>query len=103
MPVKHLNIWRKYLPDVMYVNIYGPTEITCNCTYYIVDRDFQPGDVLPMGKAFPNEKVFLLDEEDHLVTEKRINGEILCGRKCACTWLLQKSWNRQRRHLFRTH
>ena len=29
-----------------------------------------------MGKAFPNEKVFLLDEEDHLVTEKRINGEI---------------------------
>lgn len=56
MPVKHLNIWRKYLPDVMYVNIYGPTEITCNCTYYIVDREFQPGDVLPMGKAFPNEK-----------------------------------------------
>ena len=42
MPVKHLNIWRKYLPDVMYVNIYGPTEITCNCTYYIVDREFQP-------------------------------------------------------------
>ena len=58
------------------LNIYGPTEITCNCTYYIVDRDFEPGDVLPMGKAFPNEKVFLLDEEDHLVTEKRINGEI---------------------------
>lgn len=61
MPVKHLNIWRKYLPEVMYVNIYGPTEITCNCTYYIIDREFQPGDVLPMGKAFPNEKVFLLD------------------------------------------
>ena len=76
MPIKHLNIWRKYLPDTMFVNIYGPTEITCNCTYYIVDRDFEPGDVLPMGKAFPNEKVFLLDEEDHLVTEKRINGEI---------------------------
>ena len=52
MPIKHLNIWRKYLPDTMFVNIYGPTEITCNCTYYIVDRDFEPGDVLPMGKAF---------------------------------------------------
>ena len=48
MPVKHLNIWRKYLPDTMYVNIYGPTEITCNCTYYVVNREFQPGDVLPM-------------------------------------------------------
>ena len=38
MPIKHLNIWRKYLPDAMFVNIYGPTEITCNCTYYIIDR-----------------------------------------------------------------
>ena len=85
MPVKHLNIWRKYLPDVMYVNIYGPTEITCNCTYYIVDREFQPGDVLPMGKAFPNEKVFLLDEEDKLITEKNKNGEL-----CTCTGILQK-------------
>ena len=76
MPVKHLNIWRKYLPDTMYVNIYGPTEITCNCTYYVVNREFQPGDVLPMGKAFPNEKVFLLDEENHLVEEKNQNGEV---------------------------
>ena len=76
MPVKHLNIWRKYLPDVMYVNIYGPTEITCNCTYYIIDREFQPGDVLPMGKAFPNEKVFLLDEENLLITEKNKTGEL---------------------------
>ena len=76
MPVKHLNIWRKYLPDTMFVNIYGPTEITCNCTYYIVDREFEPGDVLPMGKAFPNEKVFLLDEENHLITKPGINGEL---------------------------
>ncbi|MDO5361047.1 MAG: amino acid adenylation domain-containing protein [Eubacteriales bacterium] len=76
MPVKHLNIWRKYLPDVMYVNIYGPTEITCNCTYYIIDREFQPGDVLPMGKAFPNEKVFLLDEKNRLITEKNKTGEL---------------------------
>ena len=76
MPVKQLNIWRKYLPDTMYVNIYGPTEITCNCTYYVVNREFQPGDVLPMGKAFPNEKVFLLDEENHLVEEKNQNGEV---------------------------
>lgn len=76
MPIKHLNIWRKYLPETMFVNIYGPTEITCNCTYYIVDREFQPGDVLPMGKAFPNEKVFLLDDEDKLVTEAGVNGEV---------------------------
>ena len=32
MPVKHLNLWRQALPDALYVNLYGPTEITCNCT-----------------------------------------------------------------------
>lgn len=76
MPIKHLNQWKTYIPDAMYVNLYGPTEITCNCTYYVVDREFQPGDVLPMGRAFPNEKVFLLDEEERLVTEPGKNGEV---------------------------
>ena len=76
MPVKHLNLWRQALPDALYVNLYGPTEITCNCTYYIVDRDFQPGEMLPIGQAFPNEKVFLLDEENGLVTEPGKMGEI---------------------------
>ena len=69
MPVKHLNIWKKYLPEAMYVNVYGPTEITCNCTYHIIDREYEPGENLPIGKPFPNEKVFLLDEEDREVTK----------------------------------
>lgn len=76
MPIHHLNIWRSYLPDAMYVNLYGPTEITCNCTYYIVDREFAPGDVLPIGKPFQNEKVFLLDEDDKLVEQPNVRGEI---------------------------
>ncbi len=74
MPVKQLNIWRKYLPEAKYVNLYGPTEITCNCMYYEVDREFSPGETLPLGKPFPNERVFLLDEEDHLVTEPGKEG-----------------------------
>ena len=76
MPIRHLNYWREHLPQAMYVNLYGPTEITCNCTYYILDREFGAGDRLPIGKAFPNEKVFLLDEEDHEVTEPGKEGEI---------------------------
>lgn len=79
MPVKHLNIWRENIPEAMYVNLYGPTEITCNCAYYIVDREFQPGDVLPMGKAFKNEKVFLLDEDNKLITQSNKNGELCVG------------------------
>lgn len=76
MPVKHLNYWKEYLPDALYVNLYGPTEITCNCTYYILDREFAEDELLPIGGAFPNERVFLLDEEDRPVTEPGILGEI---------------------------
>ncbi len=86
MPIKQLNIWRKYLPDAMYVNLYGPTEITCNCTYYVLDsrREYALDEVIPAGKAFENETVFLLDAEDHLVpqTDTTGEGEICVGGTC---------------------
>ncbi|MDO4307214.1 MAG: amino acid adenylation domain-containing protein [Eubacteriales bacterium] len=64
MPIKVLNYWREKLPDAMYVNLYGPTEITCNCSYYVVDREFNLDETLPIGKAFPNTEIFLLDGND---------------------------------------
>jgi amino acid adenylation domain len=76
MPVKHLNIWRTYLPDAHYVNLYGPTEITCNCTYYPIEREFATDEKIPIGKAFPNEKVFLLDENDQEITDANQHGEL---------------------------
>lgn len=82
MPVKQLNKWKKYLPDAMYVNLYGPTEITCNCTYHILDREYEKDEVLPIGKAFDNEKVFLLDEDDKLVVDSGIEGEICVSGTC---------------------
>ena len=84
MPVKHLNIWRKYIPDALYVNVYGPTEITCNCTYYIIEKDemLNDSEKIPIGKAFPNEKVFLLNENKKLVDEKRCEGEICVSGIC---------------------
>lgn len=82
MPLKALKEFRKHLPDATYVNLYGPTEITCNCTYHILepDRDYASG--IPIGRSFPNEDVFLLDGEDHLVTREDTLGEI-CVRGTA--------------------
>ena len=103
MPVKHLNIWKKYLPEAMYVNVYGPTEITCNCTYHIIDREYEPGENLPIGKPFPNEKVFLLDEEDREVTkpgekrEKSVYPVLLCHLDITITR------NRRTEHLCKIH
>ena len=84
MPVKQLNIWGKYLPDAEYVNLYGPTEITCNCTYYVLDREFASSEFIPIGKAFENEAVFLLDEQNHLIPSSipGKEGEICCGGTC---------------------
>lgn len=79
LPIKHYKIWKHFLPNAKFVNLYGPTEITCNCTYYVLDREFEDADVIPMGKAFPNEKVFLLNENDQLVTAKGVQGEICVG------------------------
>lgn len=76
MPVKHLNAWRSSLPHALLVNLYGPTEITCNCTYYVVDREFEPGTAIPIGIPFPNERVFLLDEDNRLIWESGVNGEL---------------------------
>ena len=76
MPVKHLNKLQKFLPDATYVNLYGPTEITCNCTYYVLDRPFSDHESIPIGIPFRNERVFLLDEEDREVTAPGSVGEL---------------------------
>lgn len=76
MPIKHLSGWQENLPHASFVNLYGPTEITCNCTYYKIDKTFVPGEVLPIGVPFPNEKVFLLDGDNHLVQEPGQLGEL---------------------------
>lgn len=79
MPNKQLNIWRKYLPDAVYANLYGPTEITDACTFYIVDREFADDEPLPMGYPMRNTDILVLDEENRLVTDADIVGE-LCVR-----------------------
>ncbi|OUN24233.1 D-alanine--poly(phosphoribitol) ligase [Pseudoflavonifractor sp. An85] len=82
MPAKHLKTWMEHLPQAQFVNLYGPTEITCNCTYHIIDRTRSYPDGIPMGQAFPNEHVFLLDGEDQEITTANVVGEV-CVRGSA--------------------
>ena len=78
MPNKQLNVWRKFLPDVLYANLYGPTEITDACTYYVVDREFSDDEPLPIVISMANTDILVLNEKDELVKEGEI-GE-LCVR-----------------------
>ncbi len=90
MPLKHLNKWMEHLPNTMFVNVYGPTEITCNCTYHIIDRN-RVYDKIPIGKPFPNERVFLIDENNNIIKEKNKNGEVcVCGSSLALGYFNNK-------------
>lgn len=82
MPYKTLMDFKKHLPDAMYVNLYGPTEVTCNCTYHILEAERDYSDGIPIGTAFPNEDVFLLDTQEKRVEQPGTIGEI-CVRGTA--------------------
>lgn len=78
MPNKHLNYWRRHLPDCRYANLYGPTEITVDCTYYVVDRTFSDDEPLPIGFPCRNSDVLILVDRKRLA--KRGEQGELCVR-----------------------
>ena len=84
MPNKQLNVWRKSYPDCLYANLYGPTEITDVCAYYIVDREFTDDESLPIGFACKNTRIIVLDDQDKLVasTTPDVKGELCVLGTC---------------------
>lgn len=82
-PVRQFKIWRKALPEAVFVNLYGPTECTGMCCYYKVEREFAEDEVIPVGKPFPNREILLLSETGEPVKEGE-QGEI-CVRGTALT------------------
>lgn len=83
MPVKCLNYLMDYWKDATFVNLYGPTEITCNCSSYILQGRLEDTDNIPIGKSFANTEMFLINpdtlERIHRADEK---GEICVKGSC---------------------
>lgn len=78
MPTPTLNYWHKKLPKALFGNIYGPTEATGVCAFYILDRELDDSEPVPIGYPCRDEDVFILNEENHLVQGEE-KGE-LCVR-----------------------
>lgn len=78
MPCKVLRKWQENLPEAHFVNQYGPTEATASCTYYIVDHTVEEDEVLPIGQAYDNYRVFLIDEHGN---EPAVGEQ---GEICVC-------------------
>lgn len=68
-----LNYLRNKL-NASFTNLYGPSETTVDATYYKIERYFKNDEMIPIGKAFPNMEVFLIDEDLNQVYDK---GEIV--------------------------
>ncbi|KQO33264.1 phenylalanine racemase [Flavobacterium sp. Leaf82] len=77
-PTKQFNYWKNNLKECLFANLYGPIEITLDCTYFIIDRDIPDDEPLPIGFACRNTDILILNDEDKLVA-KGEEGE-LCVR-----------------------
>lgn len=75
MLAKHLNNWKRALPETEFINLYGPTEVTVDCTYFIVKGEYKDYEAIPIGKACANKEVMLLDENLNPVLQGE-SGEI---------------------------
>ncbi|HAN58833.1 MAG TPA: D-alanine--poly(phosphoribitol) ligase [Erysipelotrichaceae bacterium] len=81
MPYKHLKNYLDHMPETMFVNLYGPTEITCNALYHIIDRHRDYAKELPIGKPFPNKRVELR-QNGKRISEPYTIGEIYVSGSC---------------------
>ena len=78
-PTKQFNYWHRHLPQTTFANLYGPIEITLDCTYYIVDKEIPDEEPLPIGYACRNTDIIILDNDDKAVKDPNVEGE-LCVR-----------------------
>lgn len=81
MPAKQLNMWRRQLPQAMFVNMFGPTEVTDICNYYILSRDIADDEPVPMGNVCPGLFMEIVDDNGVKASEGElyIGGETLAG------------------------
>ncbi len=81
-PPKELRAWKEATPEgTKYINLYGPTEGTGMCCFYRVDREFEDGDAIPIGRPFPNCEILLLSDDGREVADGE-TGEIYVRGTC---------------------
>ncbi|WP_026496496.1 AMP-binding protein [Butyrivibrio sp. WCD3002] len=54
-----LRAWMRALPQATFINAYGSTETTELVCRYIIDREFEDSEKIPMGVAYPNTRIYI--------------------------------------------
>lgn len=63
-PTKQFLVWYDKLPQTKFANLYGPIEITLDCTYYEVKERPIESEALPIGVPYRNTDVLILNDKD---------------------------------------
>jgi acyl-coenzyme A synthetase/AMP-(fatty) acid ligase len=83
--------WADAAPRSEIENLYGPTELTINCTYYRWDQEKSPGECyrgsVPIGYPDPGMTVLVCDEHLMEVPEGEIGELLMAGPQVSLGYL----------------
>ena len=78
LPPDVLRTWMEKYPHVQFTNMYGPTEITVDCSFHVFDEPPAADDLaVPIGKPRPNMEMFARDDNGNLSQRPGARGELL--------------------------
>lgn len=63
-PTKQFLYWYDHLPNTRFANLYGPIEITLDCTFYKIKERPLENEPLPIGIPYRNTDVLILNEQN---------------------------------------
>lgn len=75
-PLKYLRRLMKSVPAAKFYNLYGQTEANSSLYHWIEQMPSDDTGVIPIGKAFPNFKVFALDANGRKINKPGEKGEL---------------------------
>ena len=89
LPVAVLRVWMSLFPHIRFTNMYGPTEITVDCSYHIIDRIPDPQQKhVPIGRARANMEMYVFTDDGKLTRLPGSQGELwVRGLSVACGYL----------------
>ena len=65
-PTKQFLVWYDKLKNTRFANLYGPIEITLDCTYFVITERPAETEPLPIGIPYHNTDVLILNDNDKL-------------------------------------
>lgn len=82
MPSQVYEYWKENYADATFIQCYGPTEATgASCYYYVDSKKTYTGNI-PIGKAFTNTRIFLINSDNEEVVDCGNVGEIGISGSC---------------------